>query len=141
MRSGMSAGRAGKATAAGEPLKEIEMIGEALGVTEDQVKSVLRARRARADMFAPDLFSDPAWDIVLELLAARLTGRGLALGELGNFAPPTTIARWVGVLEQNGVVSRQPRLEQGGDCRIELTADAASKTAAILRHLWGRSER
>ena len=36
-------------------------------LTEDHIVSILGVRRARADILGQSLFSDPAWDILLEL--------------------------------------------------------------------------
>ena len=40
-------------------------------ISATQVRDVLRARRIRADFLPGDLFADPAWDMLLDLLAAR----------------------------------------------------------------------
>ena len=42
--------------------------------TRRQVEDILRLRRARSGAFGTGLFSDPAWDILLYLFAARLRG-------------------------------------------------------------------
>ena len=46
-------------------------MAETASVTAAQVRDLLRARRLRADFLPGDLFADPAWDMMLDLLAAR----------------------------------------------------------------------
>ena len=41
-------------------------------VQVETVRSVIRARRLRGRFFAEDLFADPAWDMLLDLLQAEL---------------------------------------------------------------------
>lgn len=74
-------------------------------VTEDQIKSILEVRRGRSQMFGEGLFSDPAWDILLELLAARLGERKLTLSDLREIAPESVLARWVEELEERRLVN------------------------------------
>ena len=61
------------------------------------VKNMLVLRRKRADFFGADLFSDPAWDILLELYETQLTGRRIAVSALAAVidVPATTVLRWV----------------------------------------------
>jgi hypothetical protein len=44
--------------------------------TARHLREVIKTRRMRDHYFDPGLFADPAWDILLDLLAARLEGRG-----------------------------------------------------------------
>lgn len=65
------------------------------------------ARRGREAIFGKDLFSDPAWDILLELYAAHLAARTIYLSEIGTAigAPGFTATRWVSALENRGFVT------------------------------------
>ena len=69
-----------------------------------QLRSVMEMRRRRSAVFGEGLFSDPAWDILLELFAAELDGRMLGLSDLGHIAPRSTLARWLTALEERGLV-------------------------------------
>lgn len=79
--------------------------GTQVGLTEDQVKSILDIRRERSAIFGEGLFSDPAWDILLELLAARLGRRKTTLSSLNRIAPKSVIGRWVALLEERGLIA------------------------------------
>jgi hypothetical protein len=69
-----------------------------------QLESLLRMRRRRSRVFGEGLFSDPAWDILLELFAAELGGRRVGLSDLDPIAPRSTLARWLTALEERGLV-------------------------------------
>ena len=77
-------------------------------ISEHRVTGILEARRARWRCFRPHLFSDPAWDILLELFAAKLGQRRINIGSLGTASgvPATTTLRWIVVLEQQGLITR-----------------------------------
>lgn len=68
------------------------------------VDRVLRIRRARAEVFGAGLFSDPAWDILLQLFSATLRGSRLCLREVESDVPESTLARWAAVLEDKGLI-------------------------------------
>lgn len=72
------------------------------------VRAMIRIRRARGEQFPTDLFADPAWDMLLDLMAARLEGKKVAVSSLCIAAavPPTTALRWIGILEDRGLVVR-----------------------------------
>lgn len=71
-------------------------------------RSEIRARAARTRFFKASLFSDPAWDILLELYAAEQEGRRVAVSTVGLGAdiPQTTALRWISALSNEGLVNR-----------------------------------
>ena len=75
---------------------------------EKIVRDVLKLRRRRQEFFGGGLFSDPAWDILLELYETALSGRRIAITALADVicAPLSTVIRWVKKLEQDGWVHR-----------------------------------
>jgi len=46
--------------------------GDAPEVSAETVRAIIRARRLRARYFPEDLFADPAWDMLLDLLQAEI---------------------------------------------------------------------
>ena len=74
-----------------------------------EIRAVIRARRMRAQFFAPELFADPAWDMLLDLFAADLERRRVSVSSLCIAAavPPTTALRWIGTLHDAGLFERQ----------------------------------
>ena len=100
-------------------------------VTEEQIRSILRVRRERSAIFGEGLFSEPAWDILLELFAAHLGNRTIGLGDLTRIAPESTLARWVSALEERGLVICDGPL-QPHQMRVSLSADCAAKLGRFL---------
>jgi DNA-binding MarR family transcriptional regulator len=77
---------------------------------EAKVRSVLKARRARESLLGHELFSDPAWDILLELYLAELSQHRQTITALcaGAAVPATTALRWINHLEAKGLVRKSP---------------------------------
>jgi DNA-binding MarR family transcriptional regulator len=60
-------------------------------------------------LFGPDLFSDPAWDIFLDLYLAELEDRKVLVSSVGRGAiAETTALRWLDRLEAAGWIRRVP---------------------------------
>jgi hypothetical protein len=109
-------------------------------VTEDQVSSILKVRRDRSGIFGEGLFSDPAWDILLELLAARLGNRKLLLSELDKVAPKSVLARWTAELEERGLVTCELNRFRPDQFWLALSDNCAGRMIQFLssaRHLAG----
>ncbi|HJR82822.1 MAG TPA: winged helix DNA-binding protein [Sphingomicrobium sp.] len=72
------------------------------------IRSAIQARAQRGRHLNPDLFADPAWDMLLELYSAALTQRKLTVSKLGARAgvPMTTALRWISTLEREGLIDR-----------------------------------
>lgn len=77
----------------------------------DRVRQEIRRRKSRASFLgiAPDIFSMPAWEILLELLLAELTGQKNQVTTVGldTGIPQSTVQRWLAVLENLGLVQRR----------------------------------
>jgi DNA-binding MarR family transcriptional regulator len=71
-------------------------------------KGLIRARDQRTKFFPRSLFSEPAWDILLELYAAELAQRKVSVSQLCADAglPASTGLRWLSTLEANRLVVR-----------------------------------
>jgi len=74
-----------------------------------EIRALIRSRRLRAQFFPPDLFADPAWDMLLDLFAAQLEHRRVSVSSLCIAAavPPTTALRWIGTMHDAGLFERQ----------------------------------
>lgn len=73
------------------------------------VRDAIRARRMRDEYFDAALFADPAWDILLDLFAARLEGEEVSVSSLciASAVPPTTALRWIGTMTDAGLLARR----------------------------------
>lgn len=72
-------------------------------------RNLIRARARRRRFFDASLFSDPAWDILLEVFAAEQEGRRVCISTagLGGQIPLTTALRWINLLQQQGLLRRE----------------------------------
>jgi hypothetical protein len=90
-------------------------------------------RRKRAAIFGnPDLFGEPAWDILLDLYIAHGEGKQVSVSSacIGSAAPPTTGLRWLGVLADEGLIVREA---DAGDHRRVLVRLTPAGQAAMER--------
>ena len=87
---------------------------------------MLRARRLRDQMFPEGLFADPAWDMMLDLMAARMAGERVSVSSLCIAAavPPTTALRWIRNLTEQGIFERQADYRDGRRVFITLSDSA-----------------
>lgn len=96
--------------------------GEALA----RAGQALAERKRRANFFAKVLFSEPGWDMLLELYVAEVSGRQHTVGSLidvvGN--PSTTSIRWINYLEKEKLIEREPHPKDRRVVFIRLTDKA-----------------
>ncbi len=104
----------------GEPL-ELSFPDPAPSV--DEIRTVLRLRRLRERFFDPALFADPAWDMLLDLMAARLEGAQVAVSSLCIAAavPPTTALRWIKTMTDHAIFERCADPDDGRRIFIRLS--------------------
>jgi DNA-binding MarR family transcriptional regulator len=69
---------------------------------------LLMARRLREDVLGRELFSDPAWDILLDIYAAEGRGERIQISSLAPMSnvPSSTARRWAHKLEALGLLER-----------------------------------
>ena len=106
----------------------------ARSVDAGAVRAIIRARRLRDQFFGPDLFADPAWDILLDLYAAHLEKQRVAVSSLCIAAavPATTALRWIKTLTDIGLLVRAADPQDGRRVYIELAPEAADGLRAYL---------
>ncbi len=98
-------------------------------LTEGAIRRVQAARRARIKFFPAELFSDPAWDLLLELYACELGEQRVAVTELSAITgvAGTTSLRWICRLEADGLVIRTDDPLDRRKQRVKLTTQGVSK--------------
>ena len=101
------------------------------------VRQVIARRQARAKFFDGDLFADPAWDMLLDLTAARVEHQRVSVTSLciASGVPPTTALRWIGQMVEAGLFVR---VEDDADRRrafIELSDNAADAMARYFAEI------
>ena len=88
-------------------------------------------RRMRERFFDKELLADPAWDMLLDLMAARLERVQVAVSSLCIAAcvPPTTALRWIKNMTDAGLFERVSDPDDGRRIFIRLSdASAAAMT-------------
>lgn len=101
------------------------------------VRRIIRQRQLRARFFDADLFADPAWDMLLDLAAARAEHQRVSVTSLciASGVPPTTALRWIGQMTEAGLLAR---IEDETDRRrafIALTDRAADAMARYFAEM------
>ena len=107
------------------------------------VRRIIRQRQLRARFFEGDLFADPAWDMLLDLTAARVEHTRVSVTSLciASGVPPTTALRWIGQMIDAGLLMR---VEDETDRRrafITLTDKAADAMARYFAELGAQAAR
>jgi hypothetical protein len=101
----------------------------------DTVRSVIRARRLRSRYFSEELFADPAWDMMLDLLQAEIAQLRVPVSSLCIAAavPATTALRWLKTLVAQELFIRRADPHDGRRVFVEL----APPTSNALRRYFG----
>lgn len=92
----------------------------------------MRNRRHR--LFDASLFAEPAWDMLLALYVSDGEGYRMSVGELceQSVVPNTTALRWISILEQQGLIERQPHRLDRRIFHISLTVEGRSLMREFL---------
>ncbi len=108
--------------------------GSRAPVKAEDVRTIIRLRRQREAMFAGDIFSDPAWDMMLDLLAARIERLKVSVSSLCIAAavPATTALRWIRTLTELGVFVRVSDPTDGRRVFIGLSDASATLVLNLL---------
>jgi len=101
--------------------------GDVPDVSVESVRSVIRARRLRSRFFAEDLFADPAWDMLLDLLQAEIAQLRVPVSSLCIAAavPATTALRWLKNMTDKGLFVRRADPHDGRRVFVELSREAS----------------
>jgi hypothetical protein len=97
------------------------------------VRTIIRQRQLRARFFDGALFADPAWDILLDLTAARAEHTRVSVTSLciASGVPPTTALRWIGQMTCVGLLER---VEDETDRRRAFIALSDTAAGAMARY-------
>lgn len=94
---------------------------------------------ARQSFFPDGLFSDPAWDMLLDLTHARLSGKRVSVSSLciASRVPATTALRRISDLVSEGLATRVRDEADGRRVFVELTEDGFSRMNAYIENVRG----
>lgn len=101
------------------------------------IRGLIRQRHLRAQFFDAELFADPAWDILLDLAAARAERRKVSVTSLCIAAgvPATTALRWITQMVDADLLLRIPDRHDRRRAHIALadrTADSMARYFAAI---------
>ncbi len=103
------------------------------------VRALIKQRRERERFFPAALFSDPAWDMLLDLTAARLERRYVSVSSLCIAAavPTTTALRWIRNLGDLGLFERNTDPDDARRALISLSDATATRMLGYLAAVRG----
>ena len=89
-------------------------------------RKIIRLRRSREHLLGDSLFSDPAWDMLLDLAAATLERKAISVSSISiaSTAPTTTALRWIGQMVSIGVLVRSCDPLDGRRSYVSLSASS-----------------
>ncbi|KQN82191.1 hypothetical protein ASE90_10905 [Sphingomonas sp. Leaf67] len=112
-------------------------------VEDGTSENAARARRliAMKDRIAglyPVKVTDPVYDALFQLYIAEEEGRPMSVSAVAPMirVPSTTWLRWVSLMEEAGLVVRQPDPADGRRCWIALTRDCKARLDQLIADLW-----
>lgn len=99
-----------------------------------RIRQIIKIRRLREDFFESNLFADPAWDILLDLMAARIEQNKVSVSSLCIAAavPPTTALRWITSMTNSGILIRQQDPNDARRVFLELSDETALSIEAYF---------
>lgn len=102
--------------------------------TPELAKRFYDARQRRLRYFGTELLSEPAWDMLLDLMISKHSGKRVTtLGLcLAARTPDATGLRWIARLEGQGIVSRQHATDDRRVVLVEMTASGEQLLCAYL---------
>ncbi len=128
---GRSADRLKDPLSAPSTVEEIMRNSDRLAYT---ARSILSQNQIRKKLFSNNLFGDPGWYMLLELFVQYLEGTKISSKSLTISAdcPPTTALRYVGLLEEAGLVTRTSSTDDRRFTLVELTQEGFFAVGSFL---------
>ena len=101
---------------------------ESAPLAAETVGAVIRARRLRSKFFSEELFADPAWDMLLDLLKAEILHLRVPVSSLCIAAavPATTALRWLKSMVNQKLFIRRADPLDGRRVFVELAPETSS---------------
>lgn len=123
----------------GEPPleKPVSLKGDVPAVSLEAVRQVIRARRLRSRFFDEEMFADPAWDMLLDLLQAEIAQHRVPVSSLCIAAavPATTALRWIKTMTDAGLFMRRADPHDGRRVFVELSPKASHAMRQYFREV------
>ena len=122
------------------------LAAKSLGLTEQRrcdavmvgvAKRLYATRKIRDDLLGCALFSEPAWDILLDLFISEHEQRQLSVSEvcIGARAPSATALRYLTMLQDADLVERTRDERDGRRSHVRLTPLGQRRMTSLLVRL------
>lgn len=113
----------------------------AIPITAKMLQGILKARSSRNLYFSAELFSDPAWDMLLDLFLAKMKDEKIVVSSLcvGSGVPISTAHRRLNVLEKKGLILRTRDQKDTRRVFVELTLEGERKMRLYLEEALKRN--
>lgn len=133
----LAPGSASGSAVAPKPARAVPLAAAATLPEARLIRRMIRQRQLRARFIEGDFFADPAWEMLLDLAAARVEGKQVSVTSLciASGVPPTTALRWIGALVQADLFQRVCDETDRRRAFIELTDDAAGRLARYFEEI------
>jgi NAD(P)-dependent dehydrogenase (short-subunit alcohol dehydrogenase family) len=110
---------------------DLEVLSALAAVARKQIKD----RRSRDSILGlPDLFGEPAWEILLDLFVANADSSRVSVSSAcaGSTAPHTTALRYLKALEERAMIERTPHESDARIVYVTLSETGLSSMIKIL---------
>lgn len=99
-------------------------------------RAIHAARRRRNRWFGRGLFGEPSWDVLLHAFEHKVSGKPLTTKSVcfASGVASTTALRWIGVLEEAGLLRRTPSERDRRETLVELTDKGFRAMTLYLLH-------
>lgn len=99
------------------------------------LRALVAARADRDAIFQSGLFSDPAWDMLLDLAVAEASGRPISVTSLciASGAPTTTALRRIEDMKEAGLLDRIPDPQDRRRVLVHLTEEGRKRMEAFVQ--------
>ena len=121
---------------------EISSVGDPNAPTTENLvelaRKVSRMRSIRPSYFSSELFSEPAWEMLLALLAADSAGYRMTITNVCDAcnAPDSTALRWLAKMKDSSLVRRRQNPTDARIIYIEIEPHAKTALISCLRDMW-----
>lgn len=97
-------------------------------------RKMLARRRRREQVFGPDLFGEPIWDMMLDLFANAAEGRSVSISSLciASGVPTTSALRYITLLVDRGLLLRSQDAHDGRRILINLAPSVHAELTRLL---------
>ena len=111
--------------------KSLEEMGPKLAII---AHAEIQARSSRKKFIDADLIGEPAWDMLLDLFVQTVAGRRVSVTSLciASNGPPTTALRYIGELQNRGLLLREKSKFDNRTSYLSLSDDAFRQIGGYL---------